>query len=629
MSFKNPQRIINKQFDAFVAGGNNITKSIAPDIATMQRHIAEQKKYTKELEQLDQQKGFKLRSSLNELTTTGNRVLDENIQVFWNEQVDNYFQIKNAMQDGTITKQEGNRGLAKIMALVPQFKRQVQIIGAQAAAFKEDAANGKVSSVGSIENKSFLKRAGDGGNIGIVERGGQLYFFAPSENGEPEAMVNGNELLTMENQGQNMYQLKPEMGEIGNKIFNAEVEPDSNTSDFVTYETFVKGDTNPINGKPMNNLEDGKVYTYRTIAPDKRDGAIEKLTNSPAVANLLNNDNMMKRVWQDEIPDGEFNEETQEWEPPNSIGAIATKLNLDPNMFKDGWHEFTEDMDEDQIAELNKNQNAIMSSYLGTKFYNDNATMDNVVKFVKEEVLTADSKNEKTGDPYYMDVINDTMMFFENPMENEKLMLNHSVNIGGKNYNIDELEINGDNVILKAEDFTIKVDSDEIDEETGEPKKVEQKVHKTIGTFNMRDVNSQLALAQSLQRASAGNNKENNEVVAMFRRLYPEVYNRRKVELDKEKQDKGQTFNTTNAAGGGVFKDMKAFETWKSNNPLSKESKEQFSVHPDIIAAHEALSRAKSDGDKALATELELEFKEIEYRVYKELLDQQIMNNLQ
>ena len=95
MSFTNPQRIINKQFDAFVAGGNNITKSIAPDMATMQKHIAEQKKYTRDLEQRDQQTGFKLRSSLNELGTTGNRVLDENIQVFWNEQVDNYFKIKN------------------------------------------------------------------------------------------------------------------------------------------------------------------------------------------------------------------------------------------------------------------------------------------------------------------------------------------------------------------------------------------------------------------------------------------------------------------------------------------------------------------------------------------------------
>ena len=166
MSFTNPQRIINKQFDSFVSGGQNLTNNIATSVEQMRQQVAKQKEYTKRLEDADQQEGFQLRSKLNELGTTGNRVLDENIQAFWNEKVDDYFKIKNAMQDGTITKQEGNRGLSQIMALVPQFKRQVAVIGAQSASFKEDAANGNVSSIGSIENKSFLKRAGEGGNIG-------------------------------------------------------------------------------------------------------------------------------------------------------------------------------------------------------------------------------------------------------------------------------------------------------------------------------------------------------------------------------------------------------------------------------------------------------------------------------
>ena len=612
MSFTNPQRIINKQFDAFVAGGNNITKSIAPDMATMQKHIAEQKKYTKELEQIDQQTGFQLRSKLNELGTTGNRVLDENIQVFWNEQVDNYFKIKNAMQDGTITKQEGNRGLAKIMGLVPQFKRQVQIIGAQATAFKEDAANGNVSSVGSIENKSFLKRAGDGGNIGIVERGGQLYFFAPAENGEPEAMVNGNELLTMENQGQNMYQTKPNLGETGNKIFNAEVEPDSNDSDFVTYETFVKGDNNPITGKPMNNLEAGKVYTYRTIVPDKRDGAIEKLTNSPAVANLINNDNLMKRVWQDEIPDGEFNEDTQQWEPPNSIGAIAAKLNLDPNMFKDGWHEFTEDMDEDQIAELNKNQNAIMSSYLGTKFYNDNATMDNVVKFVKEEVLTPNTKNEKTGEPYYMDTINDTISFFENPLQNKNLLLNHSITSGGKTFNIDNVRVVGDKVFIETADY--QPENKATGEAVGKP------VYKVIESFDMKDPAQQAVLAQDLQRAAGGNNKDNNEVIAMFKRLYPEMYSKRQVELSK-------TASENNVPTNFAFKDQKAYNNWKDKHPLNEAGKMFLKTNPKLIAAQADIEAAGMD--PIARSMAQKEFMELEYEIYQQALIQGSLNKLE
>ena len=123
MSFTNPQRIINKQFDSFVSGGQNLTNNIATSVEQMRQQVAKQKEYTKRLEDADQQEGFQLRSKLNELGTTGNRVLDENIQAFWNEKVDDYFKIKNAMQDGTITKQEGNRGLSQIMALVPQFKR--------------------------------------------------------------------------------------------------------------------------------------------------------------------------------------------------------------------------------------------------------------------------------------------------------------------------------------------------------------------------------------------------------------------------------------------------------------------------------------------------------------------------
>ena len=55
----------------------------------------------------------------------------------------------------------------------------------------------------------------------------------------------------------------------------------------------------------------------------------------------------------------------------------------------------------------------------------------------------------------------------------------------------------------------------------------------------------------------------------------------------------------------------------------------QFSINPDLIQANEALNRAKSEGNKEKAATLEFEFKEIEYRVYKELLDQQVLGNLE
>jgi|TARA_R100001440_G_scaffold74283_1_gene99630 hypothetical protein len=599
MSFTNPQRIINKQFDSFVNSSKNITNNVATSVEQMRQQVAKQKEYTKKLEQADQQEGFQLRSKLNEVGTTGNKVLDENIQAFWNEKVDDYFKIKNAMQDGTITKQEGNRGLSQIMALVPQFKRQVQIIGAQSAAFKEDAANGNVSSIGSIENKSFLKRAGQGGNIGIVERGGQLYFFAPEEDGEPASMINGNELLTMENSGQNMYQTKPNLTEPGTAIFNKIIQPESLESDFVETIPVKKGDINPVTGKPIQNLEDGKIYSYRTIKQDKKQGAIEAMQKSPAISSMIGNDNLMKRVWQDEIPDEE-------------IERIAGEQGFDTSLYKDGWHEYTQNMSEDQISKINNEQNEIMKIYLANKFYNDNATMDNTLKYVKEEVINPTDTNEKTGEPYYMDIVNDTVSFFENPLENKNLLLNHSITSGGKTFNIDNIRVQDDMVFIETEDYQ------PVDEETGEP--VGKPVYKVIESFNMKDPSQQAVLAQDLQRAAGGNNKDNNEVIAMFRRLYPEVYKKRQVELSK-------TASKNNVPTGFAFKDQKAYNNWKDKHPLDEEGKQYLRTNKKLIAAQAAVDAAGID--PIARSMAQKEFMELEYEIYQEALIQGSLNKLQ
>ena len=603
MSFTNPQRIINKQFDAFVGGGQNLTNNIATSVEQMRQQVAKQKEYTKKLEDADQQEGFQLRSKLNELGTTGNKVLDENIQAFWNEKVDDYFKIKNAMQDGTITKQEGNRGLAQIMALVPQFKRQVAVIGAQSASFKEDAANGNVSSVGSIENKSFLKRAGAGGNIGIVERGGQLYFFAPEEDGEPASMINGNELLTMENSGQNMYQTKPNLTKPGEAIFNAEIQPDSLDSEHVEYIQVKKGDINPVTGKPFTNLEDGKIYTYRTITQDKKQGAIDAMQKSPAISSMIGNDNLMKRVWQDEIPDEE-------------IERIATELNLDTSLYKDGWHEYTEDMSEDQVNKINSEQNQIMKTYLANKFYNDNATMDNTLKFVKEEVITSTSKNEETGEPYYMDVVNDTLSFFENPLENKNLILNKTVD--GKT--VDDVQIDADgNVKLLTKDYIITQETGEVDE-NGEPITEKKKVFKEIGTYNSKDPLQQLILAQQQQRSIGGNAKDNLAIVQNMRRLYPELYKKRQQELNsaKSKKERNEAL---------PFKDNKGYETWKSSHPLNMEAK--MLLQQDKRLAEAQLGIENAGVDPIARNMAQRKFQELEYKIWQELYDKQVTGALQ
>ncbi len=553
-SFTNPQRIINKEFDVYAQSAAATTNQVAKTVASMRADIAKQKLYTDKLQVVDDNKEFSLRTSLNEVGTTGNAILDENILAFWNDKVDDYFQIKNAMTDGTLSRQEGNRALAQIEGLVPSFKSMVNVLATNSATFKEDVANGKVSSVGSIENKSILNRIGQGGNVGIVERNGRLYFFAPEENGEPEALINGTELLAQSNGGVPMYQKKPDLTTNYTEIFNAVVKPEDVTSKYVEPITIEKGQKHPITGEPMNNLEAGYQYTYRTITKDNRDIAIKDLVNSPAVATMAGNDDMMARVWQDEIADGKFNEETQMWEPPNSIGAISQRLNLDPEMFKDGWHQYAEDMTEEERQALDNNQNAVMREYLGNKIYNDNSVMDNTMKFVKKEPYNPNANDEQTGDTYYTKTVETVYDFFQNPIDNANLMVNSTIKYNGSDVVINDVKINEEGKVeLIKYDYSLDsgTDGELVNKET------------VITTFDPNDPIDKAKLVRMRQEGIGGKSKDNvlaaNKAVELYP-VYAEKMAKEK-QLSKEKESQ--------AGGFGNFVDDQDYRKWKTNNKLS------------------------------------------------------------
>jgi hypothetical protein len=558
-SFTNPQRIINKEFDVYAQSAAATTNQVAKTVASMRADIAKQKLYTDKLQVTDDNKEFSLRTSLNEVGTTGNAILDENILAFWNEKVDDYFQIKNAMTDGTLSRQEGNRALAQIEGLVPSFKSMVNVLATNSATFKEDVANGNVSSVGSIENKSILNRIGQGGNVGIVERNGRIYFFAPEEGGEPEALINGSELIAQSNGGVPMYQTKPDLSASNTEIFNAVIKPEDVTSKYVEPIIIEKGSSNPITGEKMNNLEAGYKYTYRTITKDNRDIAIKDLVNSPAVSTMVGNDGLMARVWQDEIADGEFNEETQMWEPPNSIGAISQRLNLDPEMFKDGWHQYAEDMTEEERQALDNNQNAVMREYLGNKIYNDNSVMDNTMKFVKKEPYNPNADDEQTGEPYYNKTVENAYDFFQNPVDNANILVNSTIN----GQIVSGVRINDEGLIeLYHTDASVDQGT------SGDVKDMET----TIAKFRKDDPISQAKLARLMQEGIGGKNKDNYEASNKAEELYP-VY------AEKMRLEKLEAKETQKGNGGfDNFLHEKDYFKWKKTNigELTKEEQAEI-----------------------------------------------------
>ncbi len=545
MSFKNPQRTINREFDAFIRGGNALTNQIATTTAEIRKGVAAQKKLNREIQEKDDVLMQSLYSKVNEFGDSGNAMMDQNILSFWNSKVDEYFKIKNAMQDGIIGRQEGNQALAKINGLVPQFKQQVAYLASESRMFSEDSNNDNVSSVGSTQNKVMLQRMHEGGDVQIVEKGGQLYYFSPEQKDEEgnviseAAMLNGNELIANATAEKKLYERKVDLSSPLTAVFNKVIQPDSLDGKFVEYtEPIKKGDINKLTGLPYPGLEEGYQYTYKTIPANRKDAAIEELAKSQGITSLMSNDGSMRRVWQDEIPDEE-------------IQRIATEKGYDISLYEDPWHEFAGDMSPEEIEKVTAEQDDIMRTYLAEKTYNDNATMDNTLKFVKKEVYDPNAEN-KDGNPYYMETVENVYDFFQNPVDNRNLIINSTY----KNKSIDDVIIDDETGEILLIHTTQSLDA-------GTAGSVED-ITETIGRFDPKDPISQTKLAQEIQKSLGGNNKDNNQAVMSMNKLYPAYAQQQKLEKEKAIE------TARNKGGFGNFPDGESYEKWKVRNGLDK-----------------------------------------------------------
>lgn len=591
MSFKNPQRTINKEFDAFIRGGNALTNQIATTTSEIRRGVAAQKKLNQEMQEKDDALMQSLYSKTNEFGKSGNALMDQNMLGFWNSKVDEYFKIKNAMQDGIIGRQEGNQALAKINGLVPQFRQQVAYLAGESQMFNEDSNNNNVSSVGSTQNKVMLQRIHEGGNVQIVEKGGQIYYFSPEQKDEEgnviseAAMLNGNELIANATAEKKLYERKVDLSSPLTAVYNKAIQPDSLDGKFVDYVKVKKGDINPMTGLPYPGLEEGQVYTFKTITPEKKPQAIEELAKSQGINSLMSNDSSMRRVWQDEIPDEE-------------ILRIATEKGYDTSLYEDPWHEFAGDMSQEQIQKVTAEQDDIMRTYLAEKAYNDNANMDNTLKFVKKEVYDPKGENQD-GNPYYMETVENVYDFFQNPVDNANLILNSTVN--GKT--VDDVVVNDDGTVtLVHKDYSL-------DEGTGGD--VVDKIT-NIATYDPKDPISATKLAQQVQKSIGGNNKDNNQAIMSMTKLYPAYAQQQKLEKEKAKE------LAEGKGGFGNFPDGDSYEKWKVKNGLDKltdiekqflmqDKRLMFYLRPDV--------QAKEGYKKSYLNE-------VEYKVLMAILEQ-------
>ena len=399
-AYDNPQRVVNNSFNALIQSGKQLTNNIATTAQQISNNVKAQKKQLEEKQaalDIEQQSMY---SKVNELPSTTNEQLDNNIHSFWNEQVDEYFRIKNEMDAGTYPggRAAGNKALAQINGRVGQFQAQAKYLGEQCASYSKALSNDELSSTGSMINKNFLQSMCDGGDVRTVIKDGQLVY----QLGDSDEFLNGQELIANAAGEENLFNTKTDYTKPLQNIFNKTAQPNEAESNYFETIQVKKGD--PIPGQPgktFDNLEEGYMYTMQYITPDKKDAYLKDAFNSPMMAPLIANEKAMLSEWQDNIPD----------EGENSITEISAELGIDDAALADlgmtmddlvnsSWHEYPTGFSEDQQKKLDDIQNKIAKTYLARQSYQNNGLQVGSIKTkdrVKIEPPATDNSGSGSG----------------------------------------------------------------------------------------------------------------------------------------------------------------------------------------------------------------------------------------
>ena len=450
MGYRDPKRIINTSFDRFAEASRGLVNQIAVTNKQIQQQVKDQKEEATRREDAVEAEKDVFASRMNQIGNYPSDKLDRNVVSLWQQKKDEYFDIKQKISSGELSKQEGNVRLRQIRGLIPKFKQDAAIFGAQVTLGKDLRESGQLASTGSIQSQNVVEAIGMGGDVRTVERGGELYYFKPSfvkddkgndteeeqdpsqmfdKNGLPKAeyagsLINGKELRAMDAREEDIWQSKYDISKAQKTMYDAEVNPDDPSSEFVRTQAVTKGMT--VNGVTYDNIPEGQTWQIAYTPEMNDDGTsknadliMQKIVNSKAMDPIMSS-GKMNTYWQDSIPDGKFDPATGKFES-NSIAGIAAKLNegtsppkfpmrdsnnqplpFDPNnfdyanetpenqkLFDEGydylqnsrWHEFAEE-DKELEGAIKEQQDSIAKFHIASTAVNNNGDTIGAVKIL-------------------------------------------------------------------------------------------------------------------------------------------------------------------------------------------------------------------------------------------------------
>ena len=425
MSYSNPKRIVDKRFDVMLKGASRITNTMMQGVQQMTNNVIAQKEQVRKQQELVDNEMQSMYSMANKFGTSGDPLLDNNLVSFWNGKVDEYFDVKNRMQGGQMSRQEGNMALAKIKGLVPKFQKMFGYIAQETASYGENLKNNNVSSTGSMQNKDMLATFMQGGDVQIAERGGNIYFFKPNDavKGEDDftlsedmktgnaSMLNGDELIAMANQGTSLFNEKVDISQLTTTLAEKTSNPDGPSPYFETIKLRA-GSTDPFNpGQTIENIPEGYEYEYQTMIPEQREKLLLDMENSPMTQTIMSDDKRMLSVFQDDIPD------TVDDSGGNgmSIQEISARLIEESGLSEEewlssmglsnmselensSWHEAPSDLTPEQETALSNAQDQIAKRFIAMKAFNDNIDSDGIGKLLtKNKIVTEPADSESAG----------------------------------------------------------------------------------------------------------------------------------------------------------------------------------------------------------------------------------------
>ena len=407
MSYSNPQRIRNKEFDAL----EKMTNTFDQTSQGIFNIVKTQKEYDQKLQESNIDKESKLRDKINEFTKPGAGQLDNNVVKFWDEKVANYVDNLNLAANGEITQREAMLRNKQIEGLIPMFKENANMLYENASSLQDAIDNGTLSSTGSVASKEVLNRLNNNGYVDIIEKDGAIYYWAPelNEDGQPiegsGVMLNGSEMYA--NADKALFNNKADVSGVLSTGWNKFSGEESGISDYVKTIAVKNGDKHPITGEVISGLEDGYEQVIRVPVTEAKNDFIAEVEASAYLNPVLGNEKEMLSVWQDVIPDGEPDENGEY--PPNTLGFFASggdpnlEIDLDAmGLTMEQWQnsvygEYPDDLEPEQIAAIDKAQKDVAKRWMSNSMWDENSISAGASKTIGKRKIPPPPSSSTTG----------------------------------------------------------------------------------------------------------------------------------------------------------------------------------------------------------------------------------------